>query len=128
MFFFAAKVFTILALVFMATGHFRNCVLYGHGTTEDSPRGVGDCVLRVSSGTCLLADCQVRLRKGHAGFGVVVGPDIVFPFGMRPHAMIKRTEVVHAAWHGGGPGVVAESPCTRTSPNNLAVPSLPLDF
>ncbi|CAJ1361009.1 unnamed protein product [Effrenium voratum] len=74
----------------------QNCVLYGHGTTEDSPRGVGDCVLRVSSGTCLLADCQVRLRKGHAGFGVVVGPDIVFPFGMRPHAMIKRTEVVHA--------------------------------
>ncbi|CAJ1430043.1 unnamed protein product [Effrenium voratum] len=42
----------------------QNCVLYGHGTTEDSPRGVGDCVLRVSSGTCLLADCQVRLRKG----------------------------------------------------------------
>ncbi|CAJ1388508.1 unnamed protein product [Effrenium voratum] len=37
----------------------QNCVLYGHGTTEDSPRGVGDCVLRVSSGTCLLADCQV---------------------------------------------------------------------
>lgn len=77
----------------------QNFILCGIGTQHSRPTGISDCVLRVAAGTCLLADCQVRLKEGNAGFGVVVGPDILAPFGgsNKPHAMLKRSEVVHAS-------------------------------
>eukprot|EP00435_Cladocopium_sp_Y103_P045254 s2196_g12.t4 len=77
----------------------QNFILCGIGTQHSRPTGISDCVLRVAAGTCLLADCQVRLKEGNAGFGVVVGPDILAPFGgsSKPHVMLKRSEVVHAS-------------------------------
>eukprot|EP00434_Breviolum_minutum_P020211 symbB.v1.2.017822.t1/scaffold1324.1/size125322/4 len=78
----------------------QNFILYGAGTEQHRPSGISDCVLRIAAGTCMLADCQVRL-KGNAGFGVVVGPDVaaIAPLcGTRkPHVMLKRSEVAHAS-------------------------------
>jgi len=78
----------------------QNFILCGIGTQHSRPTGISDCVLRVAAGTCLLADCQVRLKEGNAGFGVVVGPDILAPFvgSNKPRAMLKRSEVVHEPW------------------------------
>eukprot|EP00440_Ansanella_granifera_P021781 gb/GFBE01023646.1/.p1 GENE.gb/GFBE01023646.1/~~gb/GFBE01023646.1/.p1 ORF type:complete len:481 (+),score=51.06 gb/GFBE01023646.1/:1-1443(+) len=77
----------------------QNLVLFGHGTSEATPSGISDCCLRVAKGTCLVADCQFRIKEGQAGFGVVVGPDpSVISDGLtKPHLMLRRTEVVHAS-------------------------------
>ncbi|CAE7409951.1 ASPH [Symbiodinium pilosum] len=76
----------------------QNCILCGPGVRAASPTGISDAVLRVSKGTCLVADCQIRIKKGHAGFGVVTGPDVTsFMSGVaRPHCMLKRAEITHA--------------------------------
>jgi len=76
----------------------QNCILCGSGATAARPSGVCDSVLRVQKGICLVADCEVRMKQGHAGFGVVVGPDAAsFTAGVvKPHCMLKRVEVTHA--------------------------------
>ncbi|CAE6914323.1 ASPH [Symbiodinium sp. KB8] len=76
----------------------QNCILSGSGATAARPSGVCDSVLHVQKGVCLVADCEVRLKQGHAGFGVVVGPDPAsFTAGVvKPHCMLKRVEVTHA--------------------------------
>ena len=75
----------------------QNCILSGSGATAARPSGVCDSVLHVQKGICLVADCEVRMKQGHAGFGVVVGPDPAsFTAGVvKPHCMLKRVEVTH---------------------------------
>ena len=74
---------------------FKNCALSGLGTPEALPTGIGDCVLRVAAGACSLTSCHLRLTKGHAGFGVVVGPH---PWLDRKASLhLRGTEVMHAA-------------------------------
>ena len=73
----------------------QNCILCGVGASAASPTGITDSVLRVSKGTCLVADCQIRIGKGQSGFGVVVGPDVTsFMDGVtKPHCMLKQADI-----------------------------------
>lgn len=74
---------------------FQNCALSGLGTPEALPTGIGDCVLRVAAGACSLISCQLRMTKGHAGFGIVVGPHPSLD--LKAQLRLRGTEVMHAA-------------------------------